>query len=128
MKTTAPLAAGSCNPSTSTQTLKNIMKKPNITKGEWEWSHGVSVYTDSVIIATSRQLEGHADRPNPPMDEQKANAKAIAALPQVLGAMEMVYWYFAEIDRMRPEANRGTVGQSTREAVSAALLAAGYSE
>ena len=61
-------------------------------------------------------------------EEHKADAKAIAAVPQLLEALEKCGEYLATIDAMQPDKNHGTIGNAIREGIKSALLAAGYTE
>lgn len=99
------------------------MKKPNITPGPWE---ARGSFND--IVATTPDLTiACVNRGNPALDSL-ANAQAIAAVPDLLEALEPFAAYFSEVPTSGGNGTRVspsfTVQQ--RQAARAALTKAGY--
>ena len=99
------------------------MKRPNITPGEWKRNeHGRILANGDTLGVIGVSLPHYANA------EAEANARAIAALPKVLAALEPLAYFF--------KGDLSAVGGGTHVAPSfplqafkdakAALLEAGY--
>jgi hypothetical protein len=98
------------------------MNKPNITPGPWH-DHGTNRITSdkSQICAIPRRLNA-LDEWEAPRPEVEANAKAIAATPATLDALEKVYAYISNLEPQENIEEQDGALETVREA----LLNAGY--
>lgn len=70
------------------------MKKPNITPGEWTLEPGRNFSTQSGTFYLTYGRDKNTSLPHfSSPTELDANARAIAAVPELLEALEMVHWW-----------------------------------
>ncbi|MDR9419486.1 hypothetical protein [Gracilimonas sp.] len=70
------------------------MKKPKITEGEWYTNS--SVFDDTIIV-TTKENGWVADVPGSP-EQQRANAKVISAVPEMIDALIVAQDVFSYIN------------------------------
>ena len=127
-----PLATGGrTNKKHKPQNTLN-MKRPQITPGQWQVRQGDIVYSDHKgRFVCDCERTPYEKRPAPPDEQDKANARATAALPALLEALEKT---FASLEDAReiildldPDAHARTRPLSDQIAnARAALRVAGY--
>lgn len=82
------------------------MKKPKITKAPWKQFNGTDVFTDhsedeeheNYIADCNIDSEWSYEKVRLSLDEQYANGKAIAQVPNMIDALIEVYNYLIETD------------------------------
>jgi hypothetical protein len=98
------------------------MKRPQITPGPWQVRQGDLVYSDHKgRFVCDCERTPYEKRPAPPDEQDRINARAIAALPALLEALE------ACLERMdKVQAMTDYPLAWPREQARAALRLAGY--
>ena len=106
------------------------MKRPNITPGPWTTRMADCVYSDAKgrFIADCERTP-FDKRPAPPDEQDRVNAKAIAAVPELLAALEEAQELIKTARQYFPKSIKNADSfklELTSASVSKALTKAGY--
>ena len=124
-----PFASPETNHENNSEKYKN-MKRPNITPGPWTTRMADCVYSDAKgrFIADCERTP-FDKRPAPPDEQDRVNAKAIAAVPELLAALETFPEFPDDFHPNNPDAVGAFAEAVTRwkeEQARRALTKAGY--
>ena len=103
------------------------MKRPNITPGEWNTHLGILKSSQEEQLADLR-VPVSPFTSLPEKEVREANARAIAALPALLTALEALHAIGKDGVAMRHETGKPTWSalEETKKLTQAALIEAGY--